>query len=49
MDFQRSQYHKFCDKIGLHHESKDRKSRRDFCITKPDIWLWEFTEQKPLK
>jgi hypothetical protein len=44
---ERSQIHVLCDKVGLHHESKTKKKLRYLHISKPKIWLWEFTEGNP--
>ena len=46
---QRYLYHLLCDNLGLYHESKTygRRKKRYLHITKPDIWLWEFTTPNP--
>ena len=45
---QRYLYHLLCDNIGLYHESKPCRHQRYLHISKPDIWLWEFTTPNPL-
>ena len=45
---ERKHIHSFCDKIGLHHESKShpkKKNKRFLYIYKPKVWLWEYTEK----
>lgn len=47
---ERKYIHLLCDKIGLHHESKTnpkKKNSRFLYIYKPEIWLWEYTEENP--
>lgn len=45
--WERSQYHKLCDHIGLHHESKDFNGVRCLHIFKPDEFLFEFSKANP--
>jgi hypothetical protein len=45
--WERKEYHKLCDEIGLHHESKDFKGSRCLHISKPDEFLFEFSKANP--
>ena len=45
---ERKEIHKWCDKIGLHHQSiVKKKNKKHLYIYKPSIWLWEFTDKNP--
>lgn len=44
----RLSYHVLCDNIGLHHVSITKNNKRNLHISKPKIWLWEFTLPNPL-
>ncbi len=47
---ERKHIHSFCDKIGLHHQSKShpkKKNKRFLYIYKPKLWSWEYTERNP--
>jgi hypothetical protein len=46
----RKKLHMLCDRIGLHHESKIssiNECEKIFYAYKPDVWLWEYTEENP--
>ena len=46
---ERKHIHLLCDKIGLHHESKNhpKKHKKILYVYKPKIWVWEYTEKNP--
>ena len=45
---ERATMHVLCDKIGLYHKSTGKKkTSRRLRITKPPVWLWDFTEPNP--
>lgn len=46
--YERKEMHVLCDKIGLHHESKQSgRKMKDFYIYKPEKWSWEYTIRNP--
>jgi hypothetical protein len=42
----RSKMHLLCDKIGLVSASDGVASDRRLVVTKPDVWLWDYTKPK---
>ena len=44
----RKNLHSLCDKMGLHHESvKSGKNRKDFLVTIPKCWKFEYSPPNP--
>ena len=41
---ERAKLHELCDKIGLYHESSGVSRNRTLVITKPVVWLWDYTK-----
>ena len=45
---QRKNLHFICDRIGLFHITKVDRLERYIYIYKPELWIWEFSEENPV-